>query len=167
MISVTIQTKGRAGVTLRMEYHTHVKPASSNDTIKQMTSTWRSKINAHNIIQRNLIRHIHNNEYTIKNYIQIHNKECTEISPRDSCFVQWVLRWIMLCAFILLLQVLVICLIVSFDDAGLTWVWYSIRRVTPALPFVWIVTEIIMWLDGFQARRLCLPHSACDWQNSL
>ena len=56
---------------------------------KQMTSTWRSKINAHNIIQRNLIRHIHNNEYTIKKYIQIHNKECTEISPRDSCFARW------------------------------------------------------------------------------
>ena len=72
-----------------MEYHTHVKPTSSNDTIKQMTSTWRSKINAHNIIQRNLIRHIHNNKFTIKNYIQIHNKKCTEISPRDSCFAQW------------------------------------------------------------------------------
>ena len=35
--------------------------------VKQMTSTWRSKINAHYIIQRNLIRHIYNNEYTIKN----------------------------------------------------------------------------------------------------
>ena len=70
-----------------MEYRTHVKPTSSNGTIKQMTSTWRSKINAHNIIQRNLIRHIYNNEYTIKKYIQIHNKECTEISPRDSSFV--------------------------------------------------------------------------------
>ena len=54
-----------------------------------MTSTWRSKINAHNIIQRNLIRHIYNNEYTIKKYMQIHNKECAEISPRDSCFAQW------------------------------------------------------------------------------
>ena len=53
----------------------------------QMTSTWRSKINAYNIIQRNLIRQIY--KYTIKKYIQIHNKECTEISPRDSCFAQW------------------------------------------------------------------------------
>ena len=79
--------KGRAGVTLQMEYRTHVKPTSSNDTIKQMTSTWRSKINACNIIQRNLIRQIY--KYTIKKYIQIHNKECTEISPRDSCFAQW------------------------------------------------------------------------------
>ena len=87
MISVTIQRKGRAGVTLQMEYRTHVKPTSSNDTIKQMTSTWRSKINAYNIIQRNLIRQIY--KYTIKKYIQIHNKECTEISPRDSCFAQW------------------------------------------------------------------------------
>ena len=52
-----------------------------------MTSTWRSKINACNIIQRNLIRQIY--KYTIKKYIQIHNKECTEISPRDSCFAQW------------------------------------------------------------------------------
>ena len=76
--------KGRAGVTLQMEHRTHVKPTSSNDTIKQMTSTWRSKINAYNIIQRNLIRQIY--KYTIKKYIQIHNKECTEISPRDSCF---------------------------------------------------------------------------------
>ena len=78
-----------AQASLQMEYHTHVKPTSSNDTIKQMTSTWRSKMNAHNIIQRNLIRHIHNNECTIKKYIQIHNKECTDISPRDSCFAQW------------------------------------------------------------------------------
>ena len=78
--------KGRAGVTLQMEYRTHVKPTSSNDTIKQMTSTWRSKTNAYNIIQRNLIRQIY--KYTIKKYIQIHNKECTEISPRDSCFAQ-------------------------------------------------------------------------------
>ena len=70
-----------------MEYRTHVKPTSSNDTIKQMTSTWRSKINAYNIIQRNLIRQIY--KYTIKKYIQIHNKECTEIYPRDSCFAQW------------------------------------------------------------------------------
>ena len=61
----------------------------STERFMQMTSTWRSKINAHNIIQRNLIRHIQNNEYTIKNYIQIHNKECTGISPRDSCFAQW------------------------------------------------------------------------------
>ena len=52
-----------------------------------MTSTWRSKINACNIIQRNLIRQIY--KYTIKKYIQIHNKECTEISPRDSSFAQW------------------------------------------------------------------------------
>ena len=52
-----------------------------------MTSTWRSKINAYNIIQRNLIRQIY--KYTKKKYIQIHNKECTEISPRDSCFAQW------------------------------------------------------------------------------
>ena len=52
-----------------------------------MTSTWRSKINAYNIIQRNLIRQIY--KYTIKKYIQRHNKECTEISPRDSCFAQW------------------------------------------------------------------------------
>ena len=51
--------KGRAGVTRQLEYRTHVKPTSSNDTIKQMTSTWRSKINAHNIIQRNLIRHLY------------------------------------------------------------------------------------------------------------
>ena len=28
------ERKGRAGVTLRMENHTHVKPASSNDTSK-------------------------------------------------------------------------------------------------------------------------------------
>ena len=58
-------------------------------SFQQMTGTWRSKINAHYIIQRNLIRHIHNNKYTIKKYIQIHNRECTEISPRDSCFAQW------------------------------------------------------------------------------
>ena len=66
---------------------TKVNKIAKTVRFKQMTSTWRSKINAYNIIQRNLIRQIY--KYTIKKYIQIHNKECTEISPRDSCFAQW------------------------------------------------------------------------------
>ena len=78
-------------------------------------------MNAHNIIQRNLIRHMHNNECTIKNYIQIHNKECTEISPRDSCFARWDSSDESLDHYAAKIQqVLVICLIVSFDNVGLT-----------------------------------------------